>query len=144
MLWKVNDDHASDCLDSLAEEFGISEILSKLLVLRGIKDKEEAESFLKPSLKSLSDPFEVSYLKEGVEYLSQAIDQRASIFIFGDYDVDGISSIVQMVSVLRKYGLDPSYCVPYRLTEGYGLTREAIDRGSVSYTHLTLPTSPHV
>ena len=76
-------------LDSLAEEFGISQILSKLLALRGIKNKEEAESFLKPSLKSLSDPFEVSYLKEGVEYLSQAIDQKSSIFIFGDYDVDG-------------------------------------------------------
>ena len=129
MLWKVNDDHASDCLESLAEEFGISQILSKLLAIRGIKNKEEAESFLKPSLKSLSDPFEVSYLKEGVEYLSQAIDQKASIFIFGDYDVDGISSIVQMVSILREYGLDPSYCVPYRLSEGYGLTREAIDRG---------------
>ena len=78
MLWKVNDDHASDCLDSLAEEFGISQILSKLLALRGSKTKKKRNHF-KAFLKSLSDPFEVSYLKEGVEYLSQAIDQKASI-----------------------------------------------------------------
>lgn len=129
MLWKVLDDHTSDCLDAFAEEFGISQILSKLLLQRGINNKEQAESFLRPSLKSLSDPFEVSHLKEGVKYLSQAIDKKSSIFIFGDYDVDGISSIVQMVSILRIYGLDPSYCVPYRLSEGYGLSREAIDRG---------------
>ena len=128
MLWKVQDDQ-TQCLDSLAAEFGISKILTKLLAQRGIKDKEQADSFLNPSLKNLSDPFEVNHLKEGVEYLSQAIDNKSSIFIFGDYDVDGISSIVQMVSILRIYGLDPSYCVPYRLSEGYGLTREAIDRG---------------
>ena len=128
MLWKVQDDQ-TQCLDSLAAEFGISRILTKLLAQRGIKDKEQADSFLNPSLKNLSDPFEVNHLKEGVEYLSQAIDDKSSIFIFGDYDVDGISSIVQMVSILRIYGLDPSYCVPYRLSEGYGLTREAIDRG---------------
>lgn len=128
MLWKVHDDQ-TQCLDSLAEEFGISNLLTKLLVQRGVNDKAQADSFLKPSLKNLSDPFEVNYLKEGVEQLSQAIDEKSSIFIFGDYDVDGISSIVQMVSILRVYGLDPSYCVPYRMTEGYGLTREAIDRG---------------
>ena len=129
MLWKVNDGHSSECLDSLVQEFGISKILTKLLAQRGISNKEQAESFLKPSLKNLSDPFEVSYLKQGVEHLSQAIDKKSSVFVFGDYDVDGISSIVQIVSILRIYGLDPSYCVPYRLSEGYGLNREAIDRG---------------
>jgi single-stranded-DNA-specific exonuclease len=107
MLWKVHDDQ-TQCLDSLAEEFGISNLLTKLLVQRGVNDKAQADSFLKPSLKNLSDPFEVNYLKEGVEQLSQAIDEKSSIFIFGDYDVDGISSIVQMVSILRVYGLDPS------------------------------------
>lgn len=129
MLWKVQDDNSSGCLNSLAEELGISQILSKLLIQRGINNKVQAESFLRPSLKDLSDPFEVVNLKAGVEYLSQSIDNKSSIFIFGDYDVDGISSIVQLVSILRIYGLDPSFCVPYRLSEGYGLTREAIDRG---------------
>ena len=129
MLWNFHDDDSSESVDSLSEEFGISKILTKLLIQREIDNKAAADSFLKPSLKNLSDPFDVSHLKEGVEYLSQSIDKKDSIFIFGDYDVDGISSIVQMVSILRIYGLDPSYCVPYRLSEGYGLTREAIDRG---------------
>ena len=129
MLWNVHDDDSSESVDSLSEEFGISKILTKLLIQREIDNKAAVDSFLKPSLKNLSDPFDVSHLKEGVEYLSQSIDKKSSIFIFGDYDVDGISSIVQMVSILRIYGLDPSYCVPYRLSEGYGLTREAIDRG---------------
>lgn len=128
MLWKVHES-SSAWVDSLAEEFGISKVLSKLLVQRGIDNENQAEAFLKPSLKNLSDPFDVSYLKEGVVYLSESIDKKASIFIFGDYDVDGISSIVQMISILRLYGLDPNYCVPLRLSEGYGLTREAIDRG---------------
>lgn len=128
MHWKIRE-VSSKKVHSLIEEFGISKVLSKLLVQRGIENKNQAESFLKPSLTNLSDPFDVSYLKEGVEYLSDAIDKKASIFIFGDYDVDGISSIVQMVSILRLYELDLSYCVPFRLSEGYGLTREAIDRG---------------
>lgn len=128
MLWKVREGYPK-WVDSLAEEVGISNVLSKLLVQRGIDNRDQAESFLKPSLRELSDPYEISHLKSGVECLSDAIDKKASIFIFGDYDVDGITSIVQMVSILRLYGLDPKYCVPYRLSEGYGLTREAIDRG---------------
>lgn len=127
MLWNVKES-CPEAVQDFSQEVGVSEVLSHLLIQRGLLEPDEANYFLNPSLKNLSDPYVITNLKAGVEQLSQAIDKKASIFIFGDYDVDGITSIVQILSIFRVYGLAPSYCVPHRLYEGYGLSRQAIDR----------------
>jgi single-stranded-DNA-specific exonuclease len=127
MEWVV-ESGKSTAVEDLSQALGISSVLAHLLYGMGFKKAELASSFLNPTLQELSDPFEITNLKSGVERLSQSIDAKERIFIFGDYDVDGITSIVQLISILRLYGLNPGYCVPFRLSEGYGLTRDAIDR----------------
>lgn len=127
MEWVV-ESGKSATVEDLSKALGVSTVLAHLLSSMGFKKAETASSFLNPTLQDLSDPFEITNLKSGVERLSQAIDAKERIFIFGDYDVDGITSIVQLISILRMYEMNPSYCVPLRLSEGYGLTRNAIDR----------------
>ena len=127
MEWFV-ESGKSTAVEDLSQALGISLVLAHLLYGMGFKKAESASSFLNPTLQELSDPFEVTNLKSGVERLSQSIDAKERIFIFGDYDVDGITSIVQLISILRLYGMNPGYCVPFRLSEGYGLSRDAIDR----------------
>ena len=127
MEWVV-ESGKSTAVEDLSQALGISLVLAHLLYGMGFKKAESASSFLNPTLQELSDPFEVTNLKSGVERLSQSIDAKERIFIFGDYDVDGITSIVQLISILRLYGMNPGYCVPFRLSEGYGLSRDAIDR----------------
>ena len=127
MLWNVKKS-CPEAVQAVSQKAGVSEVLSHLLIQRGLLELEDVSYFLNPSLKNLSDPYAITNLKAGVEQLSGAIDKQASIFIFGDYDVDGITSIVQILSILRFYGLAPKYCVPHRLHEGYGLSRQAIDR----------------
>ncbi|OUV91240.1 MAG: single-stranded-DNA-specific exonuclease RecJ [Puniceicoccaceae bacterium TMED149] len=127
MEWVV-ESGKSTAVEDLSQALGISSVLAHLLYGMGFKKAESASSFLNPTLQELSDPFEITNLKSGVERLSQSIDAKERIFIFGDYDVDGITSIVQLISILRLYGMNPGYCVPFRLSEGYGLTRDAIDR----------------
>lgn len=113
---------------AIASALGISEVCARMLVQRGLKTKEAAEDFLRPRLSHLDDPFSLSGLREAVERIEQAIQARESIVVFGDYDVDGITSTVQLVGMLRHFGLKPRFCVPQRLKEGYGLSRDAIDR----------------
>ncbi|MGJ8639434.1 MAG: single-stranded-DNA-specific exonuclease RecJ [Opitutaceae bacterium] len=127
MLWTTLDaDH------ELAAEFsaklGVSEVAGVLLSQRDIATVESAEEFLRPRLAHLDNPFQLSNLEAAVTRIEQAIDGKESVVVFGDYDVDGVTSTVQLVSMLRTLELDPRYCVPRRLDEGYGLSRDAIDR----------------
>lgn len=127
MLWStIKTDEA--LVDELSEALSVSRVIGCLLVQRGLKTVGAAEAYLRPRLAHLDDPFRIKNLKAAVERLEQAIEKTESVVIFGDYDVDGITSTVQLVSMLRKFGLAPRFCVPLRLEEGYGLSLDAIDR----------------
>ena len=127
MLWNIKETR-KEIVENLASKLGVSKLIATLLFQRGICDTQSAQAYLNPSLKNLTDPYAVSNLRDGAVSLSNAIDNKATIFIFGDYDVDGVTSIVQLLSLLRFYGLSPDYCIPYRLTEGYGLTQQSLKR----------------
>ena len=109
-----------------AEDF--PEILRHLVRQRGIPEGEALEAFLHPKLKNLSDPFLMPDMRAAVTRILEAADRKESVCIFGDYDVDGISSITLMTKILRAYGLKPRAFVPRRGTEGYGLSFAAIQR----------------
>lgn len=111
-----------------AEELKLSLVCARLLVQRGIKTVEQANDFLRPRLALLDDPFALSNMAAAVARIEAAIESKEDVVVFGDYDVDGITSTVQLVGMLRTLGLSPRYCVPLRMEEGYGLSREAIDR----------------
>ncbi|HLP08107.1 MAG TPA: single-stranded-DNA-specific exonuclease RecJ [Opitutaceae bacterium] len=106
----------------------ISQVLAELLVRAGWADPDEARRFLQPRLAELEDPFRIVGIDQAVTRLRRAIALRESLVILGDYDVDGVSSTAFLVAILRQFGLDPRFIVPLRLEEGYGLSRNAIDR----------------
>ncbi len=103
-------------------------ILEHLIRQRGLPEGVALESYLRPRLKDLTDPFLLPEMDLAVQRIFAAIDAQESICIFGDYDVDGISSITLMRKILRAYGADPRLFIPCRGAEGYGLSAKAIAR----------------
>jgi single-stranded-DNA-specific exonuclease len=102
--------------------------MAELLMRSGLTQAEKAGTFLNPTLGGLSDPFEVPRLSDAAERLVEAIDKKQKVIVLGDYDVDGVTSTALLVTVLRNFGLSPSFVVPRRAEDGYGLSRSAIDR----------------
>lgn len=127
MDW-IRPDIDTQAAHSFAETLGISPIMAALLQLRGCPEPEEARQFLSASLADLSDPLAVAGMVPVVERVLQAVNQHQSVFIFGDYDVDGVTSTVLLCDFLRQFGLHAAYAVPYRLSEGYGLSVAALER----------------
>lgn len=106
---------------------GMPRILGKLLAQRGVQP-HNLETFLKPRLAGLSDPFGIPEMDLAVDRIFQAIDAGEKICIYGDYDVDGVSSITVMQMVLGAYGVEASSFIPRRSTEGYGLSELGLKR----------------
>lgn len=107
---------------------GFPPILRYLLHQRGIEGADQVERFLNPRLRDLSDPFLIPEMEQGVERVFAAIDQGEEICIYGDYDVDGITSIALTRRILEAYGVKPRHFVPIRSTEGYGLNEASLKR----------------
>ena len=127
MLWtSIHTDQKA--ASTLVECLGVSNVTAQLLVQREIATPELAEDFLRPRLAQLDNPFAMTNLEAAVTRIEQAIEKKESVVVFGDYDVDGVTSTVQLVSMLRTLELEPRFSVPRRLEEGYGLSHDAIDR----------------
>ena len=103
-------------------------ILEHLVRQRGLPEGMDLETYLHPRLMDLSDPFLIPGMAKAVERILEAIDQGQEICIYGDYDVDGVTSITLMRRILTAYGLDPRHFIPKRGPEGYGLSDAAIER----------------
>ncbi len=112
----------------LAKQLGLSEITAQILANRGIGSLEEARFFLTGELKDLHDPGELPDFGAAVQRIIQAIDNSERILVFGDYDVDGITSTVLLRDVLEKLGANCSHYIPDRLTEGYGLNINSLQK----------------
>ena len=125
MIWKIKEVN-QDLESKLSKEMGVSRILSRLLINRGITTKNKAEKFLHPSLDNLIDPFLLPGIKKAVERIRKAKEKKEKILIYGDYDVDGITAVCLCLIVLKELGLNVDFHIPERLTEGYGLSKEAI------------------
>jgi single-stranded-DNA-specific exonuclease len=100
----------------------------ELLRRKGFACAEEVNAFLDPRLRSLSNPFLLPNMAAAVERIVQAIDRRERIVLFGDYDVDGVTSLALLAGLLRSYGATPELFLPLRMEEGYGLSPESIAR----------------
>jgi single-stranded-DNA-specific exonuclease len=110
----------------LSTGLGLPLVIGKVLLNRGISQIEEAKNFLNPNLNGLYDPFSLKDMEKGVDKVIQALKENEKMMIFGDYDVDGITSTSLMYLVLNKLGAQISYYLPNRLVEGYGLSEEGI------------------
>lgn len=89
---------------------------------------EDVHAFLNPRLRSLADPFLLPNMRAAVDRILRAIDRNEKIVLFGDYDVDGVTSLALLAEMLRAYGADPQLFLPLRMDEGYGLSRESVER----------------
>jgi single-stranded-DNA-specific exonuclease len=105
-----------------------SECIARLLSRKGFRCSEEVENFLRPRLSSLNDPFLLPQVRAAVSRVLAALDQRERIVLFGDYDVDGVTSLALLDEILRAYGGAPELFLPLRIEEGYGLSRESVER----------------
>jgi single-stranded-DNA-specific exonuclease len=114
--------------DGNGSEGAFPPILEHLIRQRGLPSGDDLDGFLNPRLRDLSDPFLIPDMGLAVERLLQAADRGESVCIFGDYDVDGVTSIALMRRILRAYGLEARHFIPRRSSEGYGLSEAAIDR----------------
>jgi len=112
----------------ITRELGINPIISQILYNRGITTPDSARKFLFPSLEHLHNPFLMKDMHEGVDRLIQAIFNKEKIMVYGDYDADGITSTAILVKFLRGIHAWTDYYIPGRVEEGYGLSREAIDK----------------
>src|SRR6185437_10629586 len=123
--WRIHP-HDSDRIASLAGAAGISAVVARLLICRGLHDPSQARGFLEPKLSSLRDPAELPGIAGAVERISAAISAREWIVVYGDYDVDGMSGTSLLLGCLKLLGADAGYYVPHRIDEGYGLNHEAL------------------
>lgn len=113
--------------EKIQKDFGLSNLLSQILVNRGIETEEEIRVFLNPTRADFHDPFLMPDMDKAVERILQAIHQKEKIIIYGDYDVDGITSITVLKQFLEERGVEVSSYIPNRLEEGYGLNKKAIE-----------------
>ena len=106
----------------------LSPLIRQLLAQRGYLREGEVNEFLNPKLSTLADPFDLPEMDAAVKRLFEAIDQRQKVVLYGDYDVDGVTSMSIIFLTLQAYGLEPQLFLPHRMEEGYGVSRDGITR----------------
>src|SRR5437762_2577473 len=109
-------------------EICVSECITRLLIRKQFRSTDEVQNFLRPRLSSLSDPFLLPQIRAAVARILRALDSHERIVLFGDYDVDGVTSLALLAEMLRGYGATPELFLPLRMEEGYGLSHESIER----------------
>lgn len=112
----------------LEEKLNIPPIISKVLVNRGLDDPTSARKFLSSSLEDLHNPFLLKGMQESVKRILEAVQKKQSIWIYGDYDVDGISATTILLKYFAGIGYEADFYIPDRLEEGYGLKSESIKK----------------
>ncbi|MBU2949742.1 single-stranded-DNA-specific exonuclease RecJ [Tamlana agarivorans] len=130
MRWTLKPIPPSEKVKSLASTLKIEPILARLLVQRGIETYEEAKQFFRPSFDDLHDPFLMKDMGKAVARIESALENNENILVYGDYDVDGTTSVALMSTYLKtKHELVYSY-IPDRYGEGYGVSYKGIDFAS--------------
>lgn len=123
--WEFYGENSEEIID-IAKKHNISELLTKILVNRGITDDKEIDTFLNPTRNDFYDPYLMPDMDKAVERIIKAINNQEKVMIYGDYDVDGITSITVLKKFLEERGLKTGHYIPNRLEEGYGLNENTI------------------
>lgn len=123
--WEVNKYNENE-VNELLKECNISRLLAILLCSRGIVAKEQVDLYLSPTRKDFYNPFLMPDMQKAVDRIINAIENKEKVIIYGDYDVDGITSTTVLKQFLAERGLIVDWYIPNRLNEGYGLNKNAI------------------
>lgn len=125
--WSVRGNPSNDDVIKLSAELNIDTVLSSLLISRGIKDFDEARAFFRPDINHLHDPFLMTDMEKAVLRIERAFANGERILIYGDYDVDGTTSVALVYSFFLKLYPNLDYYIPDRYKEGYGISTQGID-----------------
>ncbi|MBQ9298402.1 MAG: single-stranded-DNA-specific exonuclease RecJ [Clostridia bacterium] len=117
--------------EKISNEFGISKLISGILVSRGIVDSDKIKIFLNPTRNDFYNPFLLNDMDIAVDKILEVVNKKGKMLIYGDYDVDGITSIAVLKKFLAELGLEVDYHIPNRLSEGYGLKKETLEEIAV-------------
>ncbi|MDI3281605.1 MAG: DHH family phosphoesterase, partial [Bacillota bacterium] len=129
LLWRIPQVEAAE-ERALAERCGISPVLARILLRRGIKTAEEARAFLLAGPEQELSPWLLADMEAAVGRILAALERGESILVWGDYDVDGMTSAAVLSSFLRACGGRVDFFLPNRLTEGYGLQKAGLEKAA--------------
>lgn len=136
--WLLREGGDESVVTTLATEMAVPAAIANLMVQRGITRKKQAEDFFNPSLKTLHDPFLMKDMNRAVDRISTAISRNEKILVYGDYDVDGTTSVALLYAFLRERHTSLDYYIPDRYHEGYGLSQKGIDYAAESNCRLII------
>ena len=126
--WKIKQQATPEEVKQFSSELNnLDTTLTNILLQRKINTFEKAKTFFRPSLDEIHDPFLMKDMDKAVERLQLAIKNKEKILVFGDYDVDGTTSVALVYSYLKNYYEHLEYYIPDRYTEGYGISYQGID-----------------
>lgn len=125
--WVIAEDEDDSLIAELAKSLNVAPIISRLLINRGINTFDKAKGFFRPEITSLHDPFFMKDMDKAVGRLNDAIFNEEKILIYGDYDVDGTTSVALVYSFLREFYDHIDTYIPDRYSEGYGISTQGID-----------------
>jgi single-stranded-DNA-specific exonuclease len=126
-VWRIKPQGDINDVKHLSAALNVEMIIANLLVQRGIKTYNEAKAFFRPRLNDLHDPFLMKDMDKAVERLERAIQGQEKVMIYGDYDVDGTTSVAMMYLFLKKRIKDLHFYIPDRYSEGYGISPKSIE-----------------
>ncbi len=138
LRYPSDDKHADAEVAELARTLGCSSVSAKLLWVRGLKTADEANRFLRLEEENLHDAFLMKDMEKAVARIEKALDNHERITIYGDYDVDGVTSTSLLYLYLKSRGADVFYYIPSRLHEGYGISKSAVDKLAENGTQLMI------
>ncbi len=125
-------------IQNLQKQLPIHPVFCRLLIQQGIRTIKDAKSFFYPNLKHLHDPFLMTDMNKAVDRLHLAIERNQKILLYGDYDVDGTTSVALMHTFLKKLDIQTDFYIPDRYKEGYGISFESIDYAHQNQTDLII------
>jgi single-stranded-DNA-specific exonuclease len=124
-IWKITEPNL-DLQSKLSKDLNIHPLICQILINRGINNKEDLERFLNADLSYLHNPFELKDMNKAVARIKKAIDKKERVFIFADYDVDGVVSCALLKLALKKQELLAQHYIPHRINEGYGINDDVV------------------
>ena len=135
--WQFYEEN-NELAEEISNKFKISKLLAQILINKNVTKDDEIEVFLNPKRNNFYDPFLMPDMEKAVERIIKAIENKEKVLIYGDYDVDGITSTTVLKKFLEKLGMTVGYHIPNRLKEGYGLNKEAIEEIAEKGTQLMI------
>lgn len=132
MRWTLIEKAEASKINHLQKSIGVYESIAELLVKRGIESFEDAKDFFRPDLEKLHDPFLMKGMHEATDFILQKRNEEKPIMVFGDYDVDGTTSVALMSTYLRSLSFEILSYIPDRYEEGYGISYQGIDHAKAN------------